>query len=90
MFIRLRVFRMWLSLDVEVREFFEGCSLGVSVLSGDGFWWVYLHGLCLGVMVYRLYVAPFVSCFVHTLRFARMAFNNICRLKKSVFYEVSS
>ena len=35
-------------------------------------------------MVYRLYAAPFVSCFVHTLRLAGMAFNNICRFKKKV------
>ena len=53
-------------------------SVKVSVLGGDVFWRVYLHGLCLGVMVYHLYAAPFVSCFVHTLRLARMTFNNIC------------
>jgi hypothetical protein len=49
----------------------------VSVLGGDVFWWVYLQGLCLVVMVYRLYAAPFVSCFVHTPRLAGMTFNNI-------------
>ncbi|RHN81998.1 hypothetical protein MtrunA17_Chr1g0205161 [Medicago truncatula] len=66
-FIRLGAFRMWLGVGVEVWEFyFEGCYLEV-----------YLQGLCLVVMVYRLYAAPFVSCFVHTLRLARMAFNNI-------------
>jgi len=47
------------------------------VLGGDVFWWVYLQGLCLVVMLYRLYAAPFVSCFVYTLRLARMAFNNM-------------
>ena len=38
------------------------------------------------VMVYRLYAASFVSCFVHTLRLVGMTFNNICRLKK-ISYE---
>jgi hypothetical protein len=33
------------------------------------------------VLVYRLYAAPFVSHFVHSLRLA-VAFNNICRFKK--------
>jgi len=32
--------------------------------------------------VYRLYMTSFVFCFVHTLRLARMSFNNICRFKK--------
>jgi hypothetical protein len=32
--------------------------------------------------VYRIYAAPLVSCFAHTLRLAGMAFNNICRFKK--------
>lgn len=41
-------------------------------------------------MVYRLYAAPFVSCFVHTLRLAGMTFNNICRFKKKVKYENGS
>jgi len=53
-------------------------SIKVSVLGGDVFWWVYLQGLCLVVMVFRLYAAPFVSCFIHTSRLAGMAFNNIC------------
>jgi hypothetical protein len=35
-------------------------------------------------MVYRLYAAPFVSWFVHSLRLAGMTFNNICRFKKKI------
>nr|ABE88121.1 hypothetical protein MtrDRAFT_AC147431g6v2 [Medicago truncatula] len=91
LFIWLGAFRMWLSSDVEVWEFyFEECSFGVSsgdewlwilclpcfvsvkvsVLGGDVFWWFYLQGFYLVVMVYRLYAAPFVSCSVHTLRLA--------------------
>jgi len=45
----------------------------------------YLEGACLVVMVYRLYAAPFVSCFVHTLRLAGMAFNSILLIQKKNF-----
>ena len=61
---------------------YSACFLKESVLGGDAFWWVYLQGCFQVVMVYRLYAAPFVSYFVHNLRLAEMAFNNICRFKK--------
>jgi len=47
--------------------------------------------MCFGGFIFRgvfmwlwctVYMAPFVSCFVHTLRLEGMAFNNICRFKK--------
>jgi len=42
----------------------------------------FFQGCFLGGHGVPSYVAPFVSCFVHTLRFAGMTFNNICRFKK--------
>ena len=52
-------------------------SVKVSLLGGDVFWWV-IFRVCMVFMVYRLYAAPFVSCFVNTSRLAGMTFNNIC------------